>query len=615
MVPADPRSAAQRALVERVLDRYDAVVAPAWPSFRAQVVHTDLTTDNALVDDAAGSPGSSTSGTPATARSSSTWPGSSTRCSPIATATSCSAPPGWSLDGYQRHVPARAAGAAAPRRAARDAGRRDHRDLVVAVRPRAGGRHVRRALQRRRSPAPSRSCSPSAGTRWPAGSGRTSTRPDRAGRPRGPTRGGHGAGHRAAQLRRPDPPGRGARRVDDRRRRAALPRRLQQRARRRPRPPARDRGHRPPGAPAEHEPALPARGRRSSSPSGWSPRCPRRASTRSSSSTPARRPTTSPGGWPRPPRAGAAGCAPTTPTTASPRPSRPSRRSPGRAAAPPTHVATLVDRSTARRGRATALAELADARPAGGRGHPRRGPDQRRLPDRRPGRGRPLAATMPAPPGRCGSPTRSRAGTAGPARRCGRSEHLGVVPDLVTLGKPMGNGHPIGAVITRREIARVFADETVFFSTFGGNPVSAAAALAVLDVLDDERVLARTTLRRRRAARAPPRGRRPTIRASSRSAASGWPSAWPAGMPRRPRRSRRGCASAACSSARPAATGDVLKVRPPLAFTVDEVPIVAEAFAATLAALPGAAAPDQSRSRVSDRRRTSNSAWSISPRA
>ena len=71
---------------------------------------------------------------------------------------------------------------------------------------------------------------------------------------------------------------------------------------------------------------------------------------------------------------------------------------------------------------------------------------------------------------------------------------LGLAPDVVTLGKPMGNGHPVGAVVTRREIAATFAEETVFFSTFGGNPVSAAAALAVLDVIEDERVLARTTL-------------------------------------------------------------------------------------------------------------------------
>ena len=70
-------------------------------------------------------------------------------------------------------------------------------------------------------------------------------------------------------------------------------------------------------------------------------------------------------------------------------------------------------------------------------------------------------------------------------------QHLGLVPDVVTIGKPMGNGHPVGAVVTRREIAARFGDETVFFSTFGGNPVSAVAALAVLDVLEDERVLER----------------------------------------------------------------------------------------------------------------------------
>ncbi|MDA0327380.1 MAG: aminotransferase class III-fold pyridoxal phosphate-dependent enzyme [Gemmatimonadetes bacterium] len=62
-------------------------------------------------------------------------------------------------------------------------------------------------------------------------------------------------------------------------------------------------------------------------------------------------------------------------------------------------------------------------------------------------------------------------------------EAQGVVPDIVTLGKPMGNGHPIGAVVTTREIADAFANGMEFFSTFGGNPVSAAIGLAVLDVL------------------------------------------------------------------------------------------------------------------------------------
>jgi 4-aminobutyrate aminotransferase-like enzyme/Ser/Thr protein kinase RdoA (MazF antagonist) len=72
-------------------------------------------------------------------------------------------------------------------------------------------------------------------------------------------------------------------------------------------------------------------------------------------------------------------------------------------------------------------------------------------------------------------------------------ERFGITPDFVTLGKPMGNGHPIGAVITRRELVDALAAETVLFSTFGGNPVSAAAGLAVLDVLQDERVLDRVS--------------------------------------------------------------------------------------------------------------------------
>jgi 4-aminobutyrate aminotransferase-like enzyme/Ser/Thr protein kinase RdoA (MazF antagonist) len=65
----------------------------------------------------------------------------------------------------------------------------------------------------------------------------------------------------------------------------------------------------------------------------------------------------------------------------------------------------------------------------------------------------------------------------------------GVAPDIVTLGKPMGNGHPVAAVITRSDIVDRFGASTTFFSTFGGNPVACAAALAVLDVLDDEALL------------------------------------------------------------------------------------------------------------------------------
>jgi 4-aminobutyrate aminotransferase-like enzyme/Ser/Thr protein kinase RdoA (MazF antagonist) len=68
--------------------------------------------------------------------------------------------------------------------------------------------------------------------------------------------------------------------------------------------------------------------------------------------------------------------------------------------------------------------------------------------------------------------------------------HLGLEPDVVTLGKPMGNGYPVAAVITRRELVERFPFAGTVFSTFGGNPVAARAALAVLDVIEDERLVA-----------------------------------------------------------------------------------------------------------------------------
>jgi len=72
-------------------------------------------------------------------------------------------------------------------------------------------------------------------------------------------------------------------------------------------------------------------------------------------------------------------------------------------------------------------------------------------------------------------------------------ETQGALPDIVTLGKPMGNGHPIGAVVTTREIAEAFDNGMEFFSSFGGNPVSTAIALAVLDILKDEKLQANAT--------------------------------------------------------------------------------------------------------------------------
>ncbi len=67
-------------------------------------------------------------------------------------------------------------------------------------------------------------------------------------------------------------------------------------------------------------------------------------------------------------------------------------------------------------------------------------------------------------------------------------ETQGVVPDIVTLGKPIGNGHPLAAVITTPEIAASFDNGMEYFNTFGGNPVSCAIGLAVLDVLEEEKL-------------------------------------------------------------------------------------------------------------------------------
>jgi 4-aminobutyrate aminotransferase-like enzyme len=65
-------------------------------------------------------------------------------------------------------------------------------------------------------------------------------------------------------------------------------------------------------------------------------------------------------------------------------------------------------------------------------------------------------------------------------------ERIGLVPDVVTMGKPMGNGHPVAAVVTSLDIMTTFRTTFKYFNTFGGNPVSCAAASAVLDVLENE---------------------------------------------------------------------------------------------------------------------------------
>lgn len=69
-------------------------------------------------------------------------------------------------------------------------------------------------------------------------------------------------------------------------------------------------------------------------------------------------------------------------------------------------------------------------------------------------------------------------------------EKMGVVPDIVALGKPMANGHPVGGVVANRDIVTAFRSGYRYFNTFGGNPVSCAAALAVLDEIEDKNLVA-----------------------------------------------------------------------------------------------------------------------------
>nr|MBA2756585.1 aminotransferase class III-fold pyridoxal phosphate-dependent enzyme [Chloroflexota bacterium] len=167
----------------------------------------------------------------------------------------------------------------------------------------------------------------------------------------------------------------------------------------------------------------------------------------------------------------------------------------------------------------------------------------------------------------------------------------GIVPDVVTLGKPMANGHPVGAVITRREIVDRFAVGTVFFSTFGGNQVSVAASMAVLDVLDDERVLPRVVEAgdALRGALVEVAGRFPIIgEVRGVGLAVGLDVVRDPGTriadPVAARAIKEGLRDRGVLVGTTGAAGNVLKIRPPLAFTAGDVPVLVLALEATLAA-------------------------------
>ena len=135
-------------------------------------------------------------------------------------------------------------------------------------------------------------------------------------------------------------------------------------------------------------------------------------------------------------------------------------------------------------------------------------------------------------------------------------EEQGARPDIVTMGKPIGNGHPMAAVATTREIADAFAGGMEFFATFGGNNVSVAIGTEVLRVIDDERLMQNAAARVRSSS-----GRwspsRSATRRSATCAAAASTSAWTSSRTARPAspgpRSRltspNACATTASSSA------------------------------------------------------------------
>ncbi len=166
----------------------------------------------------------------------------------------------------------------------------------------------------------------------------------------------------------------------------------------------------------------------------------------------------------------------------------------------------------------------------------------------------------------------------------------GVEPDLVALGKPMGNGMPIAGVVGRPDLFDDFARRTRYFNTFGGNPVSCAAALAVLDVLRDEKLMENAarvgaylrdglrSLSQRFGRMADVRGDGLFIAAEFVTEAGGkTPDAALAGRVVNALRRRQILISASGKA------GNSLKIRPPLPFGTEHADMLLEALAAAVA--------------------------------
>jgi 4-aminobutyrate aminotransferase-like enzyme/Ser/Thr protein kinase RdoA (MazF antagonist) len=158
----------------------------------------------------------------------------------------------------------------------------------------------------------------------------------------------------------------------------------------------------------------------------------------------------------------------------------------------------------------------------------------------------------------------------------------GLRPDMVTIGKPMGNGYPVAALVTRSDLAERFAATTEFFSTFGGNPVAAAAAVCVLDVIDDYRLVehvARVGPALRAAIERTLAGDAEVVAVRGRGLLIGIEL-------RRPERARLIVDRMRAQGVLIGRTGraeNVLKIRPPLVFADEHIPVLTGALEAALA--------------------------------
>jgi 4-aminobutyrate aminotransferase-like enzyme len=165
----------------------------------------------------------------------------------------------------------------------------------------------------------------------------------------------------------------------------------------------------------------------------------------------------------------------------------------------------------------------------------------------------------------------------------------GLIPDLVTTGKPMGNGFPVAAMLARREVLEAFSAQRPYFNTFGGNPVAIAAARAVLHTIQSEQLQehARVVGEAFRSALRELAGRHPVL-ADVRGAGlytgveladtdAGRTPATDTALALIEEMRRRGVLTSVCGPG-----NNVLKLRPPLAFAASDIPRAIEVMDAAL---------------------------------